>query len=248
MLHPNGIKAIFFDLDGTLRTNVPKGLAAFAEQAIRLGLSISPADCRRAAQWEHRYFAGSTEVRADSEAFPDVDAFWLNYSRRQLEALGVSLEQAREMAQPLHAYMREQYHPQDALMPDVKETLGALKNAGYILGVVSNRDRSYAGYLDEIGLAEYFDFSLSAGEAQSWKPDKGIFEVALGKAKVTAAETVYVGDNYFADVVGARNAGLKPVLLDVDGLFEQPDCPAIRSQRDLLVLLEQGDIWSVETR
>jgi HAD superfamily hydrolase (TIGR01549 family) len=239
----NGIKAVFYDLDGTLRTNRPTPPEAMAGQVAGLGLVVNAADRLRAARWEHTYFAESDELRADRRAFPDNQEFWLNFGRRQLVALGATPELAEKLAPPLHQYMVEQYRPEDILMPDVHQVLKTLKKAGYILAVVSNRDTPFQVYLEEIGLWEHFDFCLAAGEANSWKPDRGIFMHALNMAKVKADETVYVGDNYFADVVGARNAGLKPVLIDVYGLFEQPGCPVIRSHTELLDLFEQEDAW-----
>ena len=243
MSQANGIKAIFYDLDGTLRTNQPSHLEALSGQAASLGLVISAADRLRVARWEHTYFAESDDLRADRRAFPESNAFWLNFSRRQLMALGATPELAEELALPLNQYMSEQYRPDDILMPDVEPVLKKLKESEYVLAVVSNRDTSFQAYLEEIGLWGYFDFCLAAGEANSWKPDRGVFLHALQKGNVNADETVYVGDNYFADIVGARNAGMKPVLLDVYGLFDQPGCPVIHSHTQLLDLLENGDAW-----
>jgi FMN phosphatase YigB (HAD superfamily) len=42
-----------------------------------------------------------------------------------------------------------------------------------------------------------------------------------------------VGDNYFADVVGARRAGLTPVLFDPDEIFPEADCIVIKSFDEL---------------
>jgi ribonucleotide monophosphatase NagD (HAD superfamily) len=53
-----------------------------------------------------------------------------------------------------------------------------------------------------------------------------------------------VGDNYYADVVGARQAGLEPVLLDVNGLFAEPDCLVIQAHSQLFALLERRrQVW-----
>jgi HAD superfamily hydrolase (TIGR01549 family) len=245
MLLRNGIKAVFYDLDGTLRTSSPLARVAFADQAACLGLPVTPEDHLRIARWEHYYFAGSDELRADRLSFTE-NAFWVNYSRRQLLELGASPQQAEELAILLNKYMRDQYQPQDVLLPDVPHTLKVLKDSGYILAVVSNREEPYQDYLQEIGLGEYFDFSLAAGEVNCWKPDKGVFECALQKGGVQACETVYIGDNYYADVLGARNAGMKPVLLDVHGVFEldQPGFPVVDSHMQILDLLEKEDGWS----
>jgi FMN phosphatase YigB (HAD superfamily) len=50
---------------------------------------------------------------------------------------------------------------------------------------------------------------------------------------LSAQEVIYVGDNYYADVVGARSAGLKPVLYDPLGIFLNPDCTTIKSFDEL---------------
>ena len=63
------IKAILFDLDGTLRHNIPTGDQVFAEYALGLGLRISGEDEKRALRWEHYYFASSPEIRADMEEY-----------------------------------------------------------------------------------------------------------------------------------------------------------------------------------
>jgi FMN phosphatase YigB (HAD superfamily) len=48
---------------------------------------------------------------------------------------------------------------------------------------------------------------------------------------------MYVGDNYYADVVGARAAGLRPILYDPLGIFPEPDCESIRSFDELKSIL-----------
>ena len=56
------------------------------------------------------------------------------------------------------------------------------------------------------------------------KPDPEIFRIALRRAGVEAAEAVHVGDLYAVDVVGARRAGLEPVLLDPHGRYGDRGC------------------------
>jgi FMN phosphatase YigB (HAD superfamily) len=51
-------------------------------------------------------------------------------------------------------------------------------------------------------------------------------------------ETIYVGDNYYADVVGARRAGLRPVLYDPGSLFPESECPAIKSFDELKAVIK----------
>lgn len=233
MLSPNGIRAIFFDLDGTLRFNRPAGREYFMNYAAELGVQTSRDQRALAWRWEHLYWADSPDLRKDELKFPDRDDFWLNYSRRQLMATGCSSEQAERLAPIIHQHMNENYKPENWVDPSTKELLSELKAAGFVLGVISNRDESFAEELRKLGLDEFFNFAISGGEAGCKKPDAGIFHYTLAQAGTTPVETMYVGDNYFADVVGARNAGLHPVLLDTDGIFHQPGCPSIRSLTEL---------------
>lgn len=124
-------------------------------------------------------------------------------------------------------------------MPEETHTvLSGLREGGFTLGVVSNRDNPYHEQIDEMGIGDYFHFSLAAGEVNSWKPEPGIFFAALERADASAQQALYIGDNYFADVVGARRAGLQPVLYDPKGLFHEPGCPVIVSFEDLICLLK----------
>ncbi len=232
------IKAILFDLDGTLRYNIPTGDQVFAEYALGLGLHISKEDEKRGQRWEHYYFASSPELRADMEEYKDRDAFWINYSYRRLVALGCDPEQAQTLAPKTSAYMAENYKPQSHIPDEVFAILTALKESGYVLGVVSNRDDPFHEELKDLKLDAYFKFALAGGEVKSFKPDTLIFERALELSETAAHQSIYVGDNYFADIVGSRRAGLTPVLIDPRGLFPEADCAVIKSFAEFPDLLK----------
>ena len=222
------IKAILFDLDGTLRHHIPSGGAVFTDYALSLGLPINSEDRIRAERWEHYYFANSPEIRADSEKFKE-DAFWVNFGRRRLIALGISPRQAEELAPQFSAHMSAAYKPRVHVPEDALTLLTQLRQAGYTLGVVSNRGTPFHDELENLGLAKFVHFSLAGGEVKSFKPDAGIFNAAVERAGTSAAEAIYVGDNYFADVIGSRRAGLRPVLYDPSGLFPEAECDVIQS-------------------
>ena len=236
---PNGIKAIFFDLDGTLRHSVPSADQLLNEYLLGLGLSIDPHDHQLAMRWEYSYWAGSTDLRDDIIAHSmDTDNFWIEYTKRRLLALKLSLEQSTELAPKVSAHMAEMYKPESIVPEDVRRVLPKLKQAGYLMAVISNRDRPFQETMDSHGLTEFFDFSLAAGEVDIYKPDPGVFEHALRRANLSARETVYVGDNYFADVIGAQRAGLQPVLYDPNGIFADVDCTKIKSFDELISVIE----------
>jgi putative hydrolase of the HAD superfamily len=72
----------------------------------------------------------------------------------------------------------------------------------------------------------------------TFKPEPEIFGHALRRLNLTAQEALYVGDNYYADVVGARRAGLRPVLYDPRGIFPEPGCETIKSFDELNTLVK----------
>jgi putative hydrolase of the HAD superfamily len=239
VLSPNGIKAIFFDFDGTLRHSVPRGGDVFNDYVRTLGLQINEEARLRAMRWEHRYWANSVDLRDDILAHSaNTENFWIEYSRRRLVVLGAAPAWALEHAPKASLHMGEAYKPESIVPDDVRRTLPELKQAGYLMAVISNRDQPFQASLDDHRLSEFFEFSLAGGEVNSYKPEIPIFEHALQRGKVTAQETIYVGDNYYADVVGARRAGLRPVLYDPQGVFPQADCTTITSFDELKSILK----------
>ncbi len=233
------IRAILFDLDGTLRYNDPPGREFFLDYGASIGLPIDDEIRRRVYQWEHAYWAESPDLLADAAAFPDNKSFWQHYSTRQLAVMGCTPAQAAELGPQFNAYMTEHYKPADLLFDDTYETLSALKARGYILGVVSNRDKPFGEYLAEKGIAGVVDFTLSGGEAGAKKPNPEILLRAAKMAGVEPAHSIYVGDNYHADVVGARAAGMRPILYDRHSIFDHADCEVITELKQLLEILPE---------
>ena len=229
------IKAVFFDLDGTLRHSVPSGGDVFTDYIRTLGLRINEEDRIRAMRWEHLYWASSADLRDDLVAHSaDTENFWIEYSRRRLIALGISPAIAREYSARVSAHMGSEYKPESIVPDEVRNALAQLKQNGYRMAVLSNRDRPFLETLETHAIHEFFEFSVAGGEVNSYKPEPGLFEHALQRAGMSAQEAVYVGDNYFADVVGARRAGLTPILFDPDEIFPEADCIVIKSFDELI--------------
>jgi HAD superfamily hydrolase (TIGR01549 family) len=231
------IKAILFDLDGTLRHSIPQGTDIFIDHARSLGLNISEQDAITGLRWEHYYWASSPELDDDLKIHDsNTPEFWTNYNKRQLTAFGINPANAQELAPVLSKFMRENYKHESTVHEDVFRALTHFKETGYRLGVVSNRETPFTEELDQLKLSHYFEFALAGGEVNSYKPDREIFDAALGKVGMQASETMYVGDNFFADVIGSHRAGLVPVLYDPRGLFPEAQCAVIRSFDELIQL------------
>lgn len=231
---PNGLRAFLFDLDGTLRFNQPSGYETFVQYGRDLGLTFNPEAVRRTERWQHEFWADRPTV---DRLFAELgeDGGWLEITRRQLALLGAT-GPIDDYAQAIQRRFLAEYQSTSILGPDVIGTLATLRERGYVTGLVSNRDDPLGPVAEEHGLVGLFDFTLSAGEAQSWKPDPAIFHRALQLAGVAARCAVYVGDNYYADVIGAQNAGLLPILFDPNGLFPEAACRVIGSIAELLEL------------
>jgi putative hydrolase of the HAD superfamily len=88
-----------------------------------------------------------------------------------------------------------------------------------------------------MALRSRFDLALASGEVGVRKPEPGIFTTALERIGATPGEALYVGDNYWADVVGALRAGVTPVLLDPYHLFPEAGCLILEQIEDLLAWL-----------
>lgn len=119
--------------------------------------------------------------------------------------------------------------------PEVPGALAALKARGHRLGVVSNSNGTVKAKLVEVGLGGFFEVMLDSAEEGVEKPDPEIFRRALARMGVEGGW--FVGDLYHIDVVGARAAGLSPVLMDRAWLRDDADCPRIRSLDGLLALV-----------
>ncbi|MDO9301617.1 MAG: HAD family hydrolase [Anaerolineales bacterium] len=235
------IKAVLFDLDGTLLHHLPSSGEVFLEHIQSLGFHVSKADRIRAEHWTHLYFANSPEIQADSKMFhDDSKGFWVNFTQRRLAAFGIHQAQAVELAPQVSDYMSEAYRPKIRVPEDAHALLKFLQESGYMLGMVSNRESPYREEMQKLNLDCYFQFFLAGGEVNSFKPDALIFERALELAGTSAQETMYIGDNYFADIVGSQRAGLTPVLYDPISLFPDADCAVIKSFAELPALLGQG--------
>jgi HAD superfamily hydrolase (TIGR01509 family) len=100
-----------------------------------------------------------------------------------------------------------------AAYPDAVDALGRLRAAGTRVVVLSNWDISLHDVLAWAGLSGLVDGVVCSAEQGVAKPAPEIFAAALALAGVPADRAVHVGDSYHEDVLGARAAGIEPILL-----------------------------------
>jgi HAD superfamily hydrolase (TIGR01549 family) len=125
------------------------------------------------------------------------------------------------------------------LYDDTAPTLQHLRDAGFKLAIVSNWDTPLDPLTERLGIAHYFDIIVASHDARvlSAKPDPHIFNYTLAKVGVSAGETVHVGDTYEADIVGARDVGIRPILIDRDNTQAGRWKETIQSLSELPALL-----------
>jgi HAD superfamily hydrolase (TIGR01549 family) len=173
------------------------------------------------------YFSETVRSPFTKKSPEEVAKFYLHYGQILFEAAGLSVEKdvfARiirrwpELSPKMHFVLYE----------DVLTTIEGLKRDGFIVGLVTNATKQAIAVCEKLGLARLLDVTMTSEEAGVEKPDSKIFKLALEKAGVKSLESMHVGDQYEIDVVGARAAGIKPVLLDRYDLFpDVRDCPII---------------------
>lgn len=123
------------------------------------------------------------------------------------------------------------------LYPDVQPTLEALRSAGLRMGIISDWGHGLEAIVLELELHAYLEFLVVSSRIGISKPDPSVFAMALDRIGVAPDRAIYVGDTYIKDVLGARAAGLAPVLLDRSGHSVVHDCPVVADLRDLLPLV-----------
>ena len=123
----------------------------------------------------------------------------------------------------------------------VSPALQALRALGLRLTVVSNANGTLRSHMDRLALTPQFDCILDSADEGVEKPDPRFFDIALERSGARRETTIHVGDLYYVDVVGARNASLRGVLLDEADLRPDADCPRVRSLDELVKRIERGE-------
>ncbi|NIO10662.1 MAG: HAD-IA family hydrolase, partial [Deltaproteobacteria bacterium] len=125
------------------------------------------------------------------------------------------------------------------LFDDTRETLMALRRRGFIVSVISNFDSRLFGILEGLGIAPQLDSVLISSQVGFAKPDAGIFRAALTHHNVQPAEVLFVGDTPDADVMGAKGAGIRGILLDPQAR-QQGDFLRIQNLKEVLTLIDSN--------
>ena len=219
------IETLFLDAGGVLMfPNWERVSGTLAAHGVRVDPSaLAAAEPHAKKQIDNaKTIASSTD---STRVFP--------YFNLVLEHAGITQDSRTEAAL---AELRE-YHAAsnlwESVPEDVPPVLARFRRLGLRLVVVSNANGRLHACFDRIGLTQCLDIALDSQVEGVEKPDARLFEIALARSGARPETTMHVGDIYHVDVVGARNAGIQPMLLDPFDLYNDADCPRVRSLGEL---------------
>jgi putative hydrolase of the HAD superfamily len=127
----------------------------------------------------------------------------------------------------------------DQILPGTREALERIRQR-YAIAVISNADGRIDAVLGRCGICDCFASITDSGNVGHEKPHPEIFAAALREMKADPAQSLYVGDVYSVDYIGARNAGMDAVLFDVSGAYRGLELPRVESLAELESWLVAG--------
>lgn len=137
-------------------------------------------------------------------------------------SVGVDVSSARH-THAVEAYLRG-WDPHTLADPDAVNTLTALSQSGYAIGVLSNTMWPRAHHervFERDGLAHLIDVAVYSSEIPVAKPHLDAFRAVLDGLGVAPHEAVFVGDRPWDDVYGAQQVGMRAILIPHSRLGEQ---------------------------
>ncbi len=162
----------------------------------------------------------------------DAQRAWM-YMELVLENAGVQGgEGIAEAVRELSAYHAE-HNLWEYVPDDVVPALDRLSGLALKLVVVSNANGVLDRMFDRVGLTHYFHCICDSCVEGVEKPDPRFFRIAMARAGATAETTMHVGDLYHVDIVGARNTGLRQMLIDPYDLYRDYDADRVRTLDEL---------------
>jgi putative hydrolase of the HAD superfamily len=206
--------AIFFDAGNTLIFINPSAvLPIFLEIGVEADENTF---------WEAEFRAREGLARTVENGATGTEAhMWHAYFVELFRGCGIPEERLDEVGarvRELHA----ESHLWTYVDPATGPALEALKARGFRLAVISNADGRVEGLIRGAGLQDYFEFVMDSAVEGVEKPDPEIFLRACERMGVEPGDSLYVGDLYPVDVLGARSAGMEAILLDPMGRLEYP--------------------------
>ncbi len=210
----SSIRAVTFDVGGTLIEPWPSVGRVYAQIAERHGVHVSAEqlDGQFAAAWKaKKNFGYSMSDWSDlvNHSFAGLAGAPPN------EALFSDLYRHFATAAPWRVF------------DDVLPCLQRLKQRGLKLGIISNWDERLRPLLRALEFDQYFDAVIVSGELGCHKPDAAVFNTAAQQLAIPGEAILHVGDSVAEDFEGARKAGFRAVLLQRGQTADRDAIPSL---------------------
>ena len=206
---------VFMDAGYTLFTANPSPSTFYHRVCTQHGVDITKEQMIEAMRevWVDIVIPEMSDPNADFFCSDEEDRqWWWNYDSEIFRRLGIPEERHGEIFEDIYGFFADPRAWE--LYPDTLEALEQLKSSGFSLAIVSNWNSSLQKVVDGLNISGYFDFAIASAEAGMKKPSPKIFQLALDRAGVEAERVVHVGDTYQTDILGARRAGIRGIMLD----------------------------------
>ena len=230
------IEAVLLDVGGVFHLpDHARMLGALA----RLDIAAEPGSLDRA------HYAGIAALgdRGPLGHHGDGSGIWHAYNRAYAHVCGVSDDRLDEATEVLLAefgrggvWTRE--------IPGARDALQSIADRGLRLAIVSNADGTVEEQLGRDGICQVGPGAgvevhavLDSGVVGVAKPEPEIFRLALELLGAGPEAAIHVGDTPAADVMGARAAGVQPVLVDPYDFHPDATCPRVTHLAGVVELL-----------
>lgn len=202
-------KAVFFDVDFTLIFPGPTFQAeGYRRACAEHGIIVDP------ARFDAATAASSFILDEVEDQIYNHDLF-VHYTASIIEHMGGRGDKVIDVARQIYEQWSVNHHFE--MYDDVAPVLTQLSEQGLIVGAISNSHRSLDAFCEHFSLRGLITVSVSSAEHGYMKPHRSIFDTAIQKAGVAAAESVMVGDSIAHDIDGALAAGMRAILLRRSG-------------------------------
>jgi putative hydrolase of the HAD superfamily len=228
------VQAVFFDIGGTLVRGNLKHVDLLHQALVAIGYKVTRDEVVEANDLARRAVTRRRRRVAHRLDSSEASRRWLD---NLAAALNLTADRAGLEGELATAIRTIETRAEETVDPDAPALLASLKARRLRLGVISNWSADLPEYLAAQGLAPYFEAIVASEAVGSAKPHRQIFLKGLAALGCAPEHAVHVGDDYWADVVGARDIGMHPVLVDRDHEAVHSDCPTITRLRDLEDLL-----------
>lgn len=220
------IKNIIFDVGGTLFEYEPDFLTFYYSTLLKLGFNFSKNHVLKALRLSSDYFYTTATFNPYFEFHVPL---WFPIFFNNLGIPPNSIN----MNNIINAFYKK---IQFKIDPQAIYVLKQLKNKGYRLAIISNWDESLKEELDNNNLTELFDVIIISGVVGCEKPSVKLFKICLETLNSQPHECVYIGDTTFMDVIGSKNSGIEPILIDRYNYWLNADCKIIKNLKELLLI------------